>query len=262
MTTPATGPATGEVRLDRPAEHIARFTIDNPPRNALGTAIREHFLADLEALEADVSIRCVIITGTGASFCSGDDLREAATRGASTQDSLRQFGKLLAKVEAFRCPVIAQVNGHAVGGGLELALCCDIRIATPNASFTAAGVNVGLMASVFRLPRLIGIARARRMLLTGMPTSAALALDWGLITDLVESEMLAEDTLSLARRIASRAPLSVEAAKRQSGRAFDNTAEEAMAAARAELEILTKSADHQEGLAAFAARRDPKFTRS
>jgi enoyl-CoA hydratase len=100
------------------------------------------------------------------------------------------------------------------------------------------------------------------MLLTGLPTDAVRALDWGLITDLVETETLAEDTLNLARRIASRAPLSVEAAKRQSGLSFDRTAEEAQAAARAELEILSKSADHREGLAAFAERRDPRFTRS
>jgi enoyl-CoA hydratase/carnithine racemase len=253
---------TGEVRLERIGDHIARFTIDNPPRNALNTALREAFVSQLDSLEADTNIRCIIITGTGAAFCSGDDLREAATRGAGAQDSLRQFGKLLAKVESFRCPVIAQVNGHAVGGGLELALCCDIRVASPNATFTAAGVNVGLMASVFRLPRLIGVARAKRMLLTGLPTDAVRALDWGLVTDLVEAELLAEETLNLARRIASRAPLSVEAAKRQSGRAFDHTAEEAMAAARAELNILSKSADHREGLAAFADRRDPRFTRN
>ena len=253
---------TGEVRLDRPAEHVARFTIDNPPRNALGTSIRERFLADLDALEADTSIRCLIVAGTGAAFCSGDDLREMATRGTSAQESLRQFGRLLARVEGFRCPIIAQINGFAVGGGLELALCCDLRIASPEASFTAAGVNVGLMASVFRLPRAIGVARAKRMLLTGLPVDAVTAEQWGLITDLVGAEVLAEETMKFASRIASRAPLSVEAAKRQSGTAFDHTAEEAQAAARAELEILSKSADHREGIAAFTERRDPKFTRS
>jgi len=252
----------GQVRLDRPAEHVARFTIDNPPRNALGTAIRERFLADLDALEADTSIRCLIITGTGAAFCSGDDLREMATRGTSAQDSLRQFGRLLARIESFRCPIIAQVNGFAVGGGLELALCCDLRIASPEASFTAAGVNVGLMASVFRLPRAIGVARAKRMLLTGLPLDAVTAEQWGLVTDLVGAEVLTEEALKFASRIASRAPLSVEAAKRQSGAAFDHTAEEAQAAARTELDVLSKSADHREGIAAFAERRDPKFTRS
>jgi enoyl-CoA hydratase/carnithine racemase len=253
---------SGEVRLDRVSDHIARFTIDNPPRNALGTEIREQFLAQLDQLEADTAVRCLIITGTGAAFCSGDDLREAATRGADAHESLRQFGRLLARIEGFRCPVIAQINGHAVGGGLELALCCDIRLASPGASFIAAGVNVGLMASVFRLPRLIGIARAKRMLLTGLPTDAVTAHEWGLVTDLIEAATLAEDTLKLAQRIASRAPLSVEAAKRQSGAAFDRTAEEAQAAARAELDILSKSADHREGLAAFAERREPRFTRS
>ncbi len=249
------------IHLDHPAPGIARFTIDNPPRNALGTALREQFYADLEKLEADMSIRCLIITGAGEAFCSGDDLREAGHRGDSAQTSLAQFAKLLAKIEGFRCPVIAQVNGHAVGGGLELALCCDIRIASQKARFVAAGVNVGLMASVFRLPRAIGVARAKRMLLTGQPISAEAAEAWGLVTDLVTAETLEADALTLAKRIASRAPLSVEAAKRQSGHAFDNTPAEAMAAARAELEVLQKSADHKEGLAAFAERREPKFTR-
>ncbi len=252
---------SGELHITRPADHVAHIRIDNPPRNALNTALRERFLAELDALEADLSIRCLVITGTGAAFCSGDDLREAATRGAGVQESLRQFGKLLARVESFRCPIIASVNGHAVGGGLELALCCDLRIASPNASFIAAGVNVGLMASVFRLPRLIGVARAKRMLLTGLPVDAVTAQEWGLVTDLVSAETFAEETMQFARRIASRAPLSVEAAKRQSSRAFDNTADEAQAAARAELEILASSADHKEGLAAFSERREPRFKR-
>ncbi|HVY88147.1 MAG TPA: enoyl-CoA hydratase/isomerase family protein [Hyphomonadaceae bacterium] len=253
---------SGELHITRPDAGVVRIVIDNPPRNALNTALRERFLSELEAIDADLSVRCLIITGTGQAFCSGDDLREAATRGESAQGSLRQFGKLLTRIEAFRCPVIASINGHAVGGGLELALCCDLRIASPAARFVAAGVNVGLMASVFRLPRTIGIARAKRMLLTGLPVTAECAEEWGLVTDLVPAETLESETLAFARRIASRAPLSVEAAKRQSSRAFDHTAEEANAAARAELDILSKSADHREGLAAFAERRDPKFTRS
>jgi enoyl-CoA hydratase len=224
--------------------------------------VREPLLAMLDALDADLSIRCLILTGAGKAFCSGDDLREAHARGGEAPDSLKQFGRLLARVESFRCPVIAAVNGHAVGGGLELALCCDIRIAAPAAKFIADGVNVGLMASVVRLPRLIGVARAKRMLLTGLPTDAETALLWGLVTDLVPAESLAEESLKLAVRIATRAPLSVEAAKRHSGRALDVSAEEAHLATRAELDGLQKSADHREGVAAFAERRDPKFTRS
>jgi enoyl-CoA hydratase/carnithine racemase len=252
---------SGALHITRPEPGVAHIVIDNPPRNALNTALRERFVAELDKLETDLSIRCLIITGTGTAFCSGDDLREAATRGAGAQESLRQFAKLLAKVETFRAPVIASINGFAVGGGLELALACDLRIASPDAKFIAAGVNVGLLASVFRLPRLIGVARAKRMLLTGLPIDAVTASEWGLVTDVVGAEVLAEETLQLARRIASRAPLSVEAAKRQSSRALDNTAEEAQAAHRDELDILAKSADHKEGLAAFAERREPRFKR-
>jgi enoyl-CoA hydratase/carnithine racemase len=118
-------------------------------------------------------------------------------------------------------------------------------VASLNASFIAAGVNVGLMASVFRLPRLIGVARAKRMLLTGLPTDGVTAQEWGLVTDLVEPERLEQEALDLARRIASRAPLSVEASKRQAGMAFDHTAEEAQRAARAELDVLSMSAYHK-----------------
>lgn len=252
---------TGALHITRPGPGVAHIVIDNPPTNALNTALRERFVQELEKLGSDTSIRCLVITGTGAAFCSGDDLREAATRGAGAQDSLRQFATLLAAIENFRAPVIASINGFAVGGGLELALCCDLRIASPNAKFIAAGVNVGLLASVFRLPRLIGIARAKRMLLTGLPLDAVTAGEWGLVTDVVPAETLADETMQLARRIASRAPLSVEAAKRQSSRALDVTAEEAQAAHRTELDVLAKSADHKEGLAAFAERREPKFKR-
>jgi enoyl-CoA hydratase len=256
------GPSGGDIRMERIGDRIVRFTIDNPPRNALGTALRKRFMALLDEATTDLAVRCVIITGAGPAFCSGDDLREAATRGQDAADSLKQFGKLLSHVETFRCPVIAQVNGAAVGGGLELALCCDIRVASTSASFIAAGVNVGLMASVVRLPRTIGTARAKRLLMTGLPIDAPTAHAWGLATDLSEPETLAEDTLKLAHRIASRAPLSVEAVKRQTNKVYDQHLLNEHFQARSELEALAQSNDHKEGLAAFAERRDPRFTRS
>jgi enoyl-CoA hydratase len=102
----------------------------------------------------------LVITGRDNAFCAGDDLLEELTRGDRALPMLGQFGRLLEKIERLRVPVIGAINGHAVGGDLELALACDIRIASPDAIFLAAGVNIALMASVYRLPRLIG-ARPR-----------------------------------------------------------------------------------------------------
>ena len=216
-----------KLHISTPRPDIVLIEIDAPPANALGHSLRVEFFKALDAIENNLGVRAVILTGRGTNFCAGDNLREAMERGEGALESLGQFGQLLNKVEHLRVPVIAAINGAAVGGGLELALCCDIRIGTPASKFIAAGVNVGLMASVFRLPRLIGIARAKSMLLTGSPVAGQTALDFGLITQLHESDQLINEALRLAERIASRAPLSVEATKRQSSQAFDLTPEEA-----------------------------------
>jgi enoyl-CoA hydratase/carnithine racemase len=252
----------GTITTTHPADHVALVAIDNPPSNALGDAIRAELLAALDALEADLAVRAVILTGSGAAFCAGDDLREVARRGTAMQASLAQFGALFDRIEGFRVPVIAAVNGHAMGGGLELALCCDVRIAAAGARFAGAGVNVGLMASAYRLPRLIGMARAKAMLLTGLPVDAQTALLYGLVTAVHPSEDLAAAALALASRIASRAPLSVEATKRNVARALDLNAAEAQAASAADIEVLRASADHRAAITAFLEKRTPVFTRS
>lgn len=251
-----------KIQVSRPEAHVAKVVIDNPPTNALGDSIRARLMDALATLQDDLDIRAVILTGTGRVFCSGDDIREVAQRGAAMADSLAQFGRLFDQVEGFRVPVIAAVNGHAMGGGLELALCCDIRIASTQARFAAAGVNVGLMASVYRLPRLIGVARAKAMLLTGWPSDAETALLHGLVTSVHAPEDLEAAALALASRIASRAPLSVEAAKRHAGQAMDLTADEAARASAGDLKTLMASADHRAAIAAFLAKEEPVFTRS
>ncbi len=253
---------SGKITTTHPTDHVARIAIDNPPSNALGDAIRTELLAALAALEGNLAIRTVVLTGTGTAFCAGDDLREVASRGAAMTASLTQFGVLFDRIEGFRVPIIAAVNGHAVGGGLELALCCDLRIAATGARFAGAGVNVGLMASAYRLPRLIGVAHAKAMLLTGAPVDAETALSYGLVTAVHAPEDLPAAALALAVRIASRAPLSVEATKRNISRALDLTASEAQAAAAADLEVLRTSADHRAAIGAFLEKRNPVFTRS
>ncbi len=249
------------IHLSRPADGVALLELDNPPANALGSAMRARLGEVLGELDGDDGVRCLVLTGHGRTFCTGDDLREAAARGRVTPEAVADFNGATDKVEAFRAPVVAAVNGHCIGGGLELALACDIRVASTQASFTAAGVNVGLMASVYRLPRLIGVANAKAMLLTGAPTDPQTALRLGLVAAVHEPQDLLGEAVKLAARVASRAPLAVEAAKRLIGRAPDLTAAQALEAQRPEVAMLSASEDHAEAVAAFAARRDPVFRR-
>ncbi len=246
--------------------NAALLEIDNPPANALGRTAREQMLAHLDALDADANIRALVLTGSGKAFCSGDDLKEqqAAQAGgfAARSAQLGEFAKVLARIESFRVPVIAAINGFAIGGGLELALCCDIRIASTQASFTAAAVNVGLIASAWRLPRLIGEGAAKHMLLTGSAFDAAQADKFGLVTAVYAPDALMDAASALAERIASRAPLSVEATKRVASRAHDLDAVEGARIMNEEVSKLVQSADHAEALAAFREKRAPKFTRS
>lgn len=252
----------GQIHVGRPHAGVVLLEIDNPPSNALAEAVRRQLEAELDAVEADHTVRAVVLTGRGRGFCAGDDLREAAGRRDDNQASLGQFGRMLDRLEALRVPVIGAINGHAVGGGLELALCCDIRLAAEEARFLAAGVNVGLMASVYRLPRLVGTAAAASMILTGLPIDAARALSIGLVTEVRPRDQLLGAALDLAQRIATRAPLSVEASKRMIRQAFDLTPDAARQAAGREVAVLARSHDHREGVAAFVAKREPVFTRS
>jgi enoyl-CoA hydratase len=254
----------GEVSIHagRPAPGVALLEIDNPPMNALGRGPRAALLAALDEIEADLAMRCVVLTGRGRAFCSGDDLKEQAeAQKARSSAHFGEFGRVLDRIEGFRVPVIAAVNGHCLGGGLELASACDIRIASTTASFVCSGVNVGLMASAYRLPRLIGVARAKHMLFTGLPHDAATAERFGLVTAVHEPEALLPEAVKLAERIASRAPLSVEAVKRTAARAPDLPPEEFAEVNNKELAVLSRSADHREALAAFAQKRPPVFKR-
>ncbi len=244
----------GAVHIEQPADHVRSLVIDKPPANALDAEMLSLLLEQLEAIQADSEVRAIVLTGTGKYFCSGADLK------AQGGEALKLFGKFLNSVEMSKAPVIAAINGWCVGGGFELSLCCDIRVASDSARFVCAGVNVGLMASTYRLPRLIGTSRAKLMLLTGSQFDAATVEEVGVtVATFDQSELLTEAT-QLAARIASRAPLSVAAAKRISSVALDHDRRAIRELENKELEILQNSADHKEALQAFKEKRDPKFS--
>ena len=249
---------SGTVHIQNVGDQIVVLEIDNPPMNPLGGPMLATFMRALDQVEADERLRAIVVTGRGRAFCSGADLKDTGKDG----EDIGGFGRLLERLDAARAPVIAAVNGWCVGGGFELALCCDIRIASSEAKFVCAGVNMGLMASAYRLPRLIGVSRAKAMLLTGLPHDAETAERYGLVTALHVPDDLRAAALALAERIASRAPLSVEATKRVAGRAPDLSPLDAAAMQAEEMQVLRRSNDHQAALAAFREKRDPVFTRS
>jgi enoyl-CoA hydratase len=247
----------GVIHIENINIRIVLLEIDNPPMNALGGAMLAAFMTALDQVEADEQVRAVVVTGRGRAFCGGADLKDTGEDG----EDIDAFGRLLDRLDTVRVPVIAAVNGWCVGGGFELALCADIRIASSGARFVCAGVNVGLIASAYRLPRLIGVSRAKAMLLTGLPYDAAEAERFGVVTAVHPPEALKAAALALAARIASRAPLSVEATKRIAGRAPDLSPQDAGALQDEAIQRLRRSEDHQAALAAFRAKREPVFRR-
>jgi enoyl-CoA hydratase/carnithine racemase len=225
----------------------------------------------LEALEAacatvdaDEAVRAVIVaSASDKAFCAGADIVEWAPLGALgmwgrwIRDGHRAFDRLA----RLRQPTIAAIGGIAYGGGLELALACDLRIAAAGARFAFPEVTIGAVpgwAGSQRLPRLIGAGRAKQMILAGAPVDAATAAAWGLVNEVVPADRLADRTLELARRIAENAPTAVQASKQL----VDAAAGEGLAQALEALAsgLAAGTADAREGVAAIRAKRKPKFT--
>ncbi|MDG2528436.1 enoyl-CoA hydratase/isomerase family protein [Caulobacter endophyticus] len=240
------------LHVSRPTGSIILLELDAPPANALGLALRAQLVKALDEIATDDDVRAVVLTGRGGVFCAGDDLREAAVRGDGALAAVEDFNRLMDWVEALRVPTIAAVDGWCFGGGLELALACDIRLASDRATFAASGVNIGLVASATRLPRLIGAARAKAHLLTGAQFDAARALFDGIVAAVHTPGTLLREAMKLAEAISSRAPLAVEATKRVvDGKAY----------VEEELPALIASGDHQEAIAAFMGKRTADFRR-
>jgi enoyl-CoA hydratase/carnithine racemase len=250
------------IHKSQPSEQVILLEIDHPPANSLSKAMKIKFNELLDEIEQNKSIRALIITGRGDKFCSGDDLKEA-TQNAKIKggilENLKVFGQLMDRIEALPFPVIAAINGWCIGGGLELALCCDIRIASVNAKFISAGVNVGLTASAYRLPRLIGIGRAKHLLLTGTAIDAQKAEQFGLITGIYEPDFLLAKVIEMAENIANKAPLAIEAAKKIANIALEAAPTVGRKFEQKALEELAMSNDHREALNAFEAKRKPNF---
>ena len=244
---------------------MAVLLLKNPPVNALSTAVLEELRGELGRLASDGAVRAVVLAGDGANFSAGADLKELA----SVEPS--QAPQLLARaVQAFSAlaglavPTVAAVHGLAVGGGLELALACDLRVADDSAKFGAPEVAHGLMPAyggTQRLPRLIGVAKAKELIFTGGLLPAPEALRLGLVNKVVGGGQELRAARDLAHTIGQRAPRAVRAAKRAITAGSDLDLAEALALeARLFASEVLPSEDLLEGIRAFVERRPPKFT--
>jgi enoyl-CoA hydratase/carnithine racemase len=222
--------------------------------------MREELAAALAQLDADGEVRVAVLTGAGTAFCAGVDLAEGAPDGRHADALLA--APVAAPLERFSKPLVAAINGPAVGGGLELALAADVRIASTSARFGLPEVKLGSLpgsGGTQRLARLTSPALAARMLLTGEPIDAETALRFGLVSDVTDD--LPALTDKIASAIAANAPLSLRSAKLALRAAVDPPAA-ALMLERGLWGVLSGTDDRAEGRAAFRERRPPKFTGS
>lgn len=258
--------------LSRPADGVAQITLNRPDRgNGVVPEMASELLDALLGLEADTSIRVLVLTGAGKQFCAGADLHEfrryLAEQHAGTQEpyNARVLWPVTQKLVSSRFPVIAAINGGAIAGGLDLALACDIRIASSKAKMGEAYIKLGLNpgnGGTYFLPRLVGSGMAAELALTGDPVDAARALEIGLVNRVVEPEELVDETVALAARIASRPRLAIEATKQQLRQSWQMDLAGSMNASFWAVAALTYSDDLREGIDAAIEKRDPIFNRT
>jgi enoyl-CoA hydratase/carnithine racemase len=256
--------------LSKRDENIVILTLNRPDkRNALSVELLDAFGKELDAIAADTSIRAVVLTGAGEkAFSAGMDfgaLFEALASNATGEKlrrMIRGLQELFLKLEELERPTIAAIEGSCVGGGFEMALACDLRIASSEAQFGLPEVKIGMLPDLggtTRLARLAGPAVAKEWILTGRNYPAVRALEFGLINELVAPGDALTVAVNLAKQIAANSPRALAWAKRVIDRGFGMSVRESLALEQDAMTELFPGADLREGVAAFMEKRTPKF---
>lgn len=264
---PTTSRPLAHLRLERPSDGVALLTLDNPAmRNAMSDEMTASWVAAVDELAADRSVRAVVVTGEGSAFCSGGDTSWIASEPEASVDHLRSrmmpFYRAWLSIRRLEVPTIAAVNGHAIGAGLCLALACDIRYAAGGAKlglpFNKLGMHAG-MAGTYLLPDVVGPAHARDLLLTGRVVEADEALRLGLVSRVIEPSGFLDEVLATAADVAATAPIAARLTKialADGGHADFEAALQWEALAQP---VTLATADLQEGIAAAREKRAPQF---
>jgi len=250
------------VLLEYPSEHIALLRMNRPDAlNALNTATRAELVDLFRQLGEDDNVRCIVVTGNEKAFVAGADLKEMADK-STVEMTLGKVRELWRVIAGCPKPVIAAVNGFALGGGCELAMHADIIIAGKSAKFGQPEVRVGIMAGgggTQRLTRAVGKFKAMKMLLTGEPVTADEAFEMGLASEVVADEQVLDRALEMASTIAALPPLAIRQTKEVVLAGADCSLDAALTLERKAFDILFDTEDQKEGMRAFIEKRKPKF---
>ncbi|MDG5786374.1 enoyl-CoA hydratase-related protein [Evansella sp. AB-P1] len=233
--------------------------------NALSMLMLEELNIQLDQWEENDNVRAIIITGDGNNvFCAGADLKE---RGGMTEQQVKEAVKKIRhtinKIEHIPIPVIAAINGAAIGGGLELVLACDLRISSDNATFALTETSLGIIpgaGGTQRLPRAIGMQRAKEMIFTGEKILANTALQWGLVLKVAPAAELLTTAENLAHKICRNGPIAMKQAKYAMNQGAEMELNTALKLEENAYEVVIPTKDRLEGLASFKEKRNPHFT--
>jgi len=257
----------GELVSTEQDGYVATVTIDHPPVNALSAPLLEELEAEIDRLDHDAGVRAIVLRGAGErAFVAGADISEfPALREAGLEEggSARGIQKLGARMDAAHTPFVAAIHGFCLGGGLELAVCCDIRIASDEAQLGQPEIKLGLIpggGGTQRLPRLVGLGRALLLNMTGEFIDAPTAHGWGLVERVVPKDELLDNALEIARAIAARSPVAVGVLRELARTTRDLPLEEGLRREADGFRRCLASEDGAEGVAAFLEKREPQFT--
>jgi enoyl-CoA hydratase/carnithine racemase len=256
--------ADSPVLVERLEGGVAKLTLDNPPLNLVTLRMTERLLEALEELEADDTVRAVVVTGAGdRAFCAGSDIKEFAdVRDRVVEKKLARENEAFSGFESLSIPTIAAIEGLAYGGGCEISMACDLRISGESATFALPEVRLGVVpgsGGLFRLPELVGPARAMQLMYLGEPIDAGEAKTIGLVNEVVPDGEALSRALELGRRI-SRGPREAVTAIKRGVRGSLHAGRAGSIALTLELsDHLFRTEDCEEGIKAFFEKREPHF---
>jgi 2-(1,2-epoxy-1,2-dihydrophenyl)acetyl-CoA isomerase len=247
------------------AAGVRTLTLDRPEAlNALDRELKEVLLAAVRGAARDAHVRAVVLTGAGRAFCAGQDLRERNEGAPSLADELRErYVPLIMAIRRLEKPIVAAVNGVAAGAGFSLALACDLRVMAEGATLVASFGRIGLVPDSgmsWFLPRLVGPARAAEILMLSDPIDAARAERIGLADRVVPAGTAVAEAQALAARLAEGAPRAQALTRRALAYAQEHDLEATLEFETQLQDVAGRTADHAEGLRAFAEKRPPRFT--